>query len=164
MLKIKLVEKDGEMEITEYILSHPFNLVSNNNNKTSYSVNSIEYKNIKGSFRFFFCKKIDFSRFRNDGEKKIIKNAKITDVKDSRVHADTNAKQLLLFKQRLLFYFDEKNSLIKSEKKILPHFLLINEEEAKKSIQFFIAYDESGSEKKLKKEEIILYLNLFCDE
>ena len=163
MLKIKLVEKDGEMEIIEYILSHPFNLVSNNNNKTSYSVNSIEYKNIKGSFRIFFCKKIDFSGFRNDGEKKIIKNGKITDVKDSRVHADTNAKQLLLFKQRLLFYFDEKNSsLIKSEKKILPHFLLINEE-AKKSIQFFIAYDESGSEKKLKKE-IILYLNLFRDE
>ena len=151
MLKIKLVEKYGEMEITKYILSHPFNLVSNNNNKTSYSVNSMEYKNIKGSFRIFFCKKIDFSGFRNDGEKKIIKNAKITDVKDSRVHADTNAKQLLLFKQRLLFYFDEKNSsLIKSEKKILPHFLLINEE-AKKSIRFFIAYDESGSEKKIKK-------------
>ena len=70
MLKIKLVEKDGEMEIREYTLSHPFNLVSNNNNKTKYSVNSVEYKNIKGSFRIFFCKKIDFSGFRNDGEKK----------------------------------------------------------------------------------------------
>ena len=60
MLKIKLVEKDGEMEIREYTLSHPFNLVSNNNNKTTYSVNSIEYKNIKGSFRIFFCKKFVF--------------------------------------------------------------------------------------------------------
>ena len=83
MLKIKLVEKDGEMEIREYTLSHPFNLVSNNNNKTTYSVNSIEYKNIKGSFRIFFCKKIDFSGFRFDGEKKEIKNGKITDIKDS---------------------------------------------------------------------------------
>ena len=108
MLKIKLVEKDGEMEIREYTLSHPFNLVSNNNNKTKYSVNSVEYKNIKGSFRIFFCKKIDFSGFRNDGEKKI-KNATITDIKDSRIPADPTAKQLLLFKQRLLIYFDEKN-------------------------------------------------------
>ena len=60
MLKIKLIENDGEMEITEYTLTHPFNLVSNNNNKTSYSVNSIEYKNIKGSFRIFFVIKLIF--------------------------------------------------------------------------------------------------------
>ena len=165
MLKIKLIENNGEMEIREYTLSHPFNLVSTNNNKTMYSVNSIEYKNIKGSFRIFFCKKIDFSGFNYNGDKKIIKNARITDINDSRVNVDTNAKQLLLFKQRLLFYFDEKkSSLIKSEKKILPHFLLINEVEAKKSIQFFIVYDESNSEKKINKEEIILYLNLFHDE
>ena len=165
MLKIKLIENDGEMEIREYSLSHPFNLVSENNDKTYYSVNSIEYKNIKGSFRIFFCKKIDFSGFRFNGDRKIIKNATITDVKDSRINIDPNAKQLILFKQKLLFYFDEKkSSLIKSEKKNLPHFLLINEEEAKKSIQFFIVYDESNSEKKINKEEIILYLNLFYDE
>ena len=42
-------------------------------------------------------------------EKKKIKNATITDIKDSRIPADPTAKQLLLFKQRLLIYFDEKN-------------------------------------------------------
>ena len=60
MFKIKFVKKDGEMEIREYTLSHPFNLVSNNNNKTKYSVNSVEYKNIKGSFRIYFVKKLIF--------------------------------------------------------------------------------------------------------
>ena len=55
-----MVEMKGEMEITEYTLSHPFNLISNNNNETTYSINSIKYKNIKGSFRIFFVKKSIF--------------------------------------------------------------------------------------------------------
>ena len=114
-----MIEKDGEMEISEYTLSRPFNLISDNNNETTYSINSVEYKNIKGSFRVFFCKKIDFSGFKHE-----IKNGKITDIKDSRVSGDSTAKQLLLFKQRLLIYFHEKNSsLLKSEKKITAFFI-----------------------------------------
>ena len=58
MLKVKLVENNGEMKIEEYKLTHPFNLTSNNNNETYYNFNSIEYKNIKGSFRIFYCKKM----------------------------------------------------------------------------------------------------------
>ena len=60
---------------------------------------------------------------------------------------------------------NEKNSFsfLQSKKKI-PHFLFINEEEAKKNIQFFISYEETVSIKKKKNEEIIFYLNLFRDE
>ena len=61
------------MNIQEYTLSHPFNLVSDNNKPTYNNLNSIEYKKIKGSFRVFFCKKIDFSGFRHDGEKNQLK-------------------------------------------------------------------------------------------
>ena len=34
MLKVKLVENNGEMEIKEYKLTHPFNLLSDNDNET----------------------------------------------------------------------------------------------------------------------------------
>ena len=69
MLKVKLFERDGVMEVEEYMLTYTFNLLSNND-ETYYNLNSFEYKNIKGSFRVMFCKKIDFSGFTNDGEKK----------------------------------------------------------------------------------------------
>ena len=117
MLKVKLVENNGEMEIKEYKLTHPFNLVSNNN-ETYYNLNSFEYKNIKRSFCIFYCKKINFSGLKYDGEKNI-KNGKITDIKNSRISNDSTATQLLLFTQRLLFFIDEKNSFssLKSEKK-----------------------------------------------
>ena len=72
--------------------------------------------------------------------KKDIKNGKITDIKNARITNDSKAIQLL-FTQRVLFLIDEKNSFssLKSEKRILPHFLLINEEEAKKySVFYFI--------------------------
>ena len=60
---------------------------------------------------------------------------------------------------------DEKNySSLKPEKQIFPHFLLINEEVAKKNIQFFISYVERKSEKFIKNEELIFYLNLFRNE
>ena len=42
--------------------------------------------------------------------------------------------------------------------------MVINEEEAKKNIQFFISYEETLSVKKIKNEEIIFYLNLSRDE
>ena len=165
MLKVKLIENDGLMKIEQYLLTYPFNLPSDNDNETYYNLNSIEYKNIKVSFRVFFCKKFDFSGFTHDGEKKIIKNGKITDIKNSHTH-DSSATQLLLFTQRLLFFVDEKNysSSLKPEKQIFPHFLLINEEVAKKNIQFFISYVESKSEKFIKNEELIFYLNLFRNE
>ena len=34
----------------------------------------------------------------------------------------------------------------------------------KKKIQFFILYEESKSERELKNEEIIFYLNLYGDD
>ena len=134
MLKVKLIENDGEMEIKEYELSYPFNLVSDNDNQVYYNLNSVEYKNIKGSFHLFFCKKFDFSGLRNDGEKKNIKNGKITDISDSRISSDSSSTQYLLFSQRLLFFMNEKNyfSFLQSKKKKIPHFLFINEDEAKK--------------------------------
>ena len=52
---------------------------------------------------------------------------------------------------------DEKNySSLKPEKQIFPHFLLINEEVAKKNIQFFITYVESKSEKFIKNGEFFI--------
>ena len=104
MLKVKLIENDGEMKINEYKLSYPFNLISDNDNQVYYNLNSIEYKNIKGSFHVFFCKKFDFSGLRNDGEKKNIKNGKITDINNSRIDSNVSATQYLLFSQRLLFF------------------------------------------------------------
>ena len=97
MLKVKLIENDGLMKIEEYLLTYPFNLPSDNDNKTYYNLNSIEYKNIKGSFRVFFCKKFDFSGFTHDGEKKIIKNGKITDIKNSHTH-DSSATIIIYTK------------------------------------------------------------------
>ena len=165
MLKVKLIENDGEMKINEYKLSYPFNLISDNDNQVYYNLNSIEYKNIKGSFHVFFCKKFDFSGLRCVGEKKNIKNGKITDINNSRIDSNVSATQYLLFSQRLLFFLNEKNSFSSQlKKKKLPHFLFINEEEAKKNIQFFITYEETLSVKKKKNEEIIFYLNLFRDE
>ena len=163
MLKVKLIENNGEMTIAEYKLTYPFNLINDNDNQVYYNVNSIEYKNIKGSFHLFFCKKFDFSELTNNGEKKKIKNGKITNI--NNLHSSGVDKQYLLFTQRLLLFLNEKNSFFQSKKKKkFPHFLLINEEEAKKNIQFFISYEETLSVKKIKNEEIIFYLNLFRDE
>ena len=163
MLKVKLIENNGELVITEYKLSYPFNLISDNDNNVYYNLNSIEYKNIKGSFHLFFCKKFDFSALSNNGEKKNIRNGKITNIKN--VYDQNSSAQYLLFSQRLLFFLNEKNSFsCQFKKKKLPHFLFINEEEAKKNIQFFITYEETLSAKKIKNEEIIFYLNLFRDE
>ena len=162
MLKVKLIENKGELVIVEYKLTYPFNLINDNDNQVYYNVNSIEYKNIKGSFHLFFCKKFDFSELTNNGEKKIIKNGKITNI--NNLHSSGVDKQYLLFSQRLLFFLNEKNSFSQTKKKKIPHFLLINEEEAKKNIQFFISYEETLSVKKIKNEEIIFYLNLFRDE
>ena len=77
MCKVKLFERDSVMEVEEYMLTYPFNLLSNNDNETYYNLNSFEYKNIKGSFHVMFCKKIDFSGFTNDGEKKMLKIEKL---------------------------------------------------------------------------------------
>ena len=162
MLKVKLIENKGELVIVEYKLTYPFNLINDNDNQVYYNVNSVEYKNIKGSFHLFFCKKFDFSELRVTGEKKDIKNGKITNV--NNLHSSGIDKQYLLFSQRLLFFLNEKNSFSQTKKKKIPHFLLINEEEAKKNIQFFISYEETLSVKKIKNEEIIFYLNLFRDE
>ena len=57
-----------------------------------------------------------------------------------------------------------KKILFLKLKKKIPHFLLINEEEAKRNIQFFISYEETSGVKKIKNEEIIFYLNLFRDD
>ena len=116
MLKVKLIENNGEMVISEYKLSYPFNLISDNDNQVYYNLNSIEYKNIKGSFHVFFCKKFDFSGLRSNGEKKI-KNGKITDINNSRSDTDISARQYLLFSQRLLFFLNEKNSFSSQLKK-----------------------------------------------
>ena len=162
MLKVKLVENKGEMVIEEYKITYPFNLINDNDNQVYYNVNSSEYKNIKGSFHLFFCKKFDFSELTVNGEKKNIKNGKITNI--NNLHSIGIDKQYLLFSQRLLFFLNEKNSFSQTKKKKIPHFLLINEEEAKRNIQFFISYEETLSVKKIKNEEIIFYLNLFRDE
>ena len=71
MLKVKIIENGGEMVVSEYKISYPFNLISDNDNQVYYNLNSVEYKNIKGSFHLFFCKKFDFSGLRSNGEKKI---------------------------------------------------------------------------------------------
>ena len=162
MLKVKLVENKGEMVIEEYKITYPFNLINDNDNQVYYNVNSSEYKNIKGSFHLFFCKKFDFSELTVNGEKKNIKNGKITNI--NNLHSSGIDKQYLLFSQRLLFFLNEKNSFSQTKKKKIPHFLLINEEEAKRNIQFFISYEETSGVKKIKNEEIIFYLNLFRDD
>ena len=162
MLKVKLIENKGELVIVEYKLTYPFNLINDNDNQVYYNVNSSEYKNIKGSFHLFFCKKFDFSELTVNGEKKNIKNGKITNI--DNLHSTGIDKQYLLFSQRLLFFLNEKNSFSQTKKKKIPHFLLINEEEAKRNIQFFISYEETSGVKKIKNEEIIFYLNLFRDD
>ena len=145
MLKVKLIENKGELVIAEYKLTYPFNLINDNDNQVYYNVNSIE-----------------FSELTINGEKKNIKNGKITNI--NNLHSSGIDKQYLLFSQRLLFFLNEKNSFSQTKKKKIPHFLLINEEEAKKNIQFFISYEETLTVKKIKNEEIIFYLNLFRDE
>ena len=74
--------------------------------------------------------------------------------------------QVLLFTQRLLFLVDEKHSSfsLNADKRILPHFLLINQEDAKKNIQFFISYQGGQIGKSLKGEELIFYLNLYSEK
>ena len=69
MLKVKVVKSDGMLNIEEYVLTYPYNLSSNNDNDAHYNLNSFEYKNVKGSFRLMFCKKMDFSGFKFNGEK-----------------------------------------------------------------------------------------------
>ena len=127
MLKVKVVESHGMLNIEEYVLTYPYNLSSNNDNDAHYNLNSFEYKNIKGSFRLMFCKKMDFSGFKFNGEKQDVKNGKITDIQNSHTE-DSTAMQVLLFTQRLLFFVDEKHSSfsLNADKRILPHFLLIN--------------------------------------
>ena len=164
MLKVKVVESHGMLNIEEYVLTYPYNLSSNNDNDAHYNLNSFEYKNIKGSFRLMFCKKMDFSGFKFNGEKQDVKNGKITDIQNSHTE-DSTATQVLLFTQILLFFVDEKHSSfsLNADKRILPHFLLINQD-AKKNIQFFISYEGGQIEKSLKGEELIFYLNLYCEK
>ena len=122
MLKVKVVESDGMLNIGEYVLTYPYNLSSNNDND-AHNLNSFEYKNIKGSFRLMFCKKMDFSGFKFNGEKQDVKNGKITDIQNSHTE-DSTATQVLLFTQILLFFVDEKHSSfsLNADKRILPHF------------------------------------------
>ena len=103
MLKVKVVESDGMLNIEEYVLTYPYNLSSNNDNDAYYNLNSFEYKNIKGSFQLMFCKKMDFCGFKFNGEKQDAKNGKITDIQNSHKE-DSTATQVLLFTQRLLFF------------------------------------------------------------
>ena len=112
---------------------------------------------------FFFVKNSIFLVSHMTVKKKLEKMEKSQILK---IHIHTILQLQLLFTQRLLFFVDEKNSYssLKPEKKIFPNFLLINEEVAKKNIQFFITYVESKSEKFIKNEELIFYLNLFRDE
>ena len=123
MIKVKVVESDGMLNIEEYVLTYPYNLSSNNDNDAHYNLNSFEYKNIKGSFRLMFCKKMDFSGFKFNGEKQDVKNGKITDIQNSHTE-DSTATQVLLFTQILLFFVDEKHSSfsLNADKRILPHF------------------------------------------
>ena len=46
MLKVKVVESDGMLNIEEYVLTYPYNLSSNNDNDAHYSLNLFEYKRI----------------------------------------------------------------------------------------------------------------------
>ena len=46
MIKVKVVESDGMLNIEEYVLTYPYNLSSNNDNDAHYSLNLFEYKRI----------------------------------------------------------------------------------------------------------------------
>lgn len=71
-------------------------------------------------------------------------------------------KQTLYFTRHVLFSIDEKNPSfsINTGQKKLPHFLLINKEQAVENLQFFIVYEHSTVTHS-KGEEINFRLNLF---
>ena len=102
MLKVKVVESDGMLNIGEYVLTYPYNLSSNNDND-AHNLNSFEYKNIKGSFRLMFCKKMDFSGFKFNGEKQDVKNGKITDIQNSHTEDSTAHASPFIYTKIVVF-------------------------------------------------------------
>ena len=103
MLKVKVVESDGMLNIEECVLTYPYNLSSNNDNNAHDNLNSFEYKNIKGSFRLMFCKKMDFSGFKFNGEKQDVKNGKITDIQNSHTEDSTAHASPFIYTKIVVF-------------------------------------------------------------
>lgn len=96
---------------------------------------------------------MDFSGFKHNGDEKKKKNGRIVNIKNNQTPFNPESKHII-FVERLLFYINEKNIsfALNADKKILPHFLLLNED-AKENIQFFIAYDEERKNKVLREKK-----------